>query len=219
MATYIPTARVETVPNSFNGNSTLGNTFTKGLPQTIYFDNYVQNYQSNPAANQPSAVYAPQYQSIGFNNTVGGILNNPVPQVTASTVSTVPMPTVNVAMNNPMASMRNGFNTALNNTAKKIGEIAGTTKANWNAQSFGEKFNTIGSTIGSIMNVINARKQLKLTRQALGHQMAMDNKNYDMARKQWNHVLEDKARYREAMAKDQGRSYETVGEMMAKYGA
>lgn len=108
---------------------------------------------------------------------------------------------------------------ALERTAENVGEVAGTTKANWKAQSFGEKFNTIGSTIGSIMNALNARKQLKLSRQALGHQMTMDNKNYEMARKQWNHVLEDKARYREAMAKDQGRSYETVGEMMAKYGA
>lgn len=108
---------------------------------------------------------------------------------------------------------------ALERAADNVGETVGTTKANFKAQSFGEKFNTVGSTISSIMNALNARKQLKLTRQALGHQMAMDNKNYDMARKQWNHVLEDKARYREAIAKDQGRSYETVGEVMAKYGA
>lgn len=108
---------------------------------------------------------------------------------------------------------------ALGRTAENVGKTATTTKKNWQAQSFGEKFNTIADSVGSIMNALNARKQLKLTRQALGHQMTMDNKNYDMARKQWNHVLEDKARYREAMAKDQGRSYETVGEVMAKYGA
>lgn len=107
----------------------------------------------------------------------------------------------------------------LNTVAKNVGEAAATTKANFKAQSFGEKFNTVGSTIGSIMNALNARKELKLTRQALAHQMAMDNKNYEMARKQWNHALEEKARYREAMAKDQGRSYETVSEVMAKYGA
>lgn len=107
----------------------------------------------------------------------------------------------------------------LNRAADNVGEAVGTTKANWKAQSFGEKFNTVGSTLSDIMNSINARKQLKLTRQALGHQMATDNKNYEMARKQWNQSLEDKARYREAMAIDQGRSYETVGEVMAKYGA
>ena len=107
----------------------------------------------------------------------------------------------------------------LNRAANSVGEGVGTTKANWKAQSFGEKFNTVGSTLSNIMNSINARKQLKLARQSLGHQMAMDNKNYEMARKQWNESLEDKARYREAMAIDQGRSYETVGEVMAKYGA
>lgn len=107
----------------------------------------------------------------------------------------------------------------LNRAAGNVGEAVGTTKANFKAQSFGEKFNTVGSTISDIMNAINTRKQLKLTRQALGHQTAMDNKNYDMARKQWNESLEDKARYREAMARDQGRSYGTVGEVMAKYGA
>ena len=100
-----------------------------------------------------------------------------------------------------------------------VKNVVSTAGANFKAQSFGEKFNTVGSTIGSIMNAINARKELKLSRQALGHQMAMDNKNYEMARKQWNNKLEDKARYREIMAKDQRRSYQTVGEMMAKYGA
>ena len=95
----------------------------------------------------------------------------------------------------------------------------GTTKANFKAQSFGDKFSTIGNTVAGIMGAINARKELKLSRQALGHQMAIDNKNYEMARKQWNQHLDDKARYREAVAKDQGRSYQTVSEMMAKYGA
>lgn len=108
---------------------------------------------------------------------------------------------------------------ALERAADNVGKTVGTTKANFKAQSFSEKFNTVGSTIGSIMDALNARKQLKLYRQALDHQMAINNKNYDMARKQWNHLLEDKTRYREAMAKDQGRSYETVGEVMAKYGA
>lgn len=107
----------------------------------------------------------------------------------------------------------------LTRAADTVGEVAGTTKANFKAQSFGEKFNTVGSTIASIMDALNARKQLKLSSQALAHQMTMDNKNYEMSRKKWNQTLEDKARYREAMAKNQGRSYETVGEVMAKYGA
>ena len=108
---------------------------------------------------------------------------------------------------------------ALERTAENVGEAVGTTKANLKAQSFSEKFNTVGSTLSSIMDGINARKQLKLTGQALGHQIATDNKNYEMSRKKWNEALEDKARYREAMAIDQGRSYETVREVMAKYGA
>lgn len=115
--------------------------------------------------------------------------------------------------------MKGGLAFVLDKTAQNTAKALTTGRANYNTLSAGEKLSMWGDTVGNIMNALNSRKQLKLSHRALGHQMAVDNKNYDMARKQWNHKLEDKARYREAVAKDQGRSYMTVGDMMAKYGA
>lgn len=185
--------------------------------------------------------YAPP--DVNYGMTVGNSINPQTPAVygssqavitpevittTSPTIAPTAHPTTVAEQLGMLKGMRQAYirggvkgagQFALQRTAENVGEAAETTKANFKAQSFGEKFNTVGSTIGSIMNALNTRKQLKLSRQALGHQTAMDNKNYEMARKQWNESLEDKARYREAMARDQGRSYETVGEVMAKYGA
>lgn len=89
----------------------------------------------------------------------------------------------------------------------------------WGAMSFGEKANLVMNSVNSYLNWQNNKKALQAYNRGLDHSISMDNKNYDMARKQWNSTLEDRARYKVAMAKDQGRESMTVGEYMAKYGA
>lgn len=92
-------------------------------------------------------------------------------------------------------------------------------QGSWGALSFNEKANTVLGTVNSYMHWRNAKKQLDAYNRGLNHSIAMDNKNYEMARKQWNSALEERARYKEAMARDQGRDVTTVNEYMAKYGA
>lgn len=112
--------------------------------------------------------------------------------------------------------VKNTFGLGKQKLNQSIGEPV---KGSWGALSFNEKANTVLGTVNSYMNWRNAKKQLDAYNRGLNHSIAMDNKNYEMARKQWNSTLEERARYKEAMARDQGRESMTVGEYVAKYGA
>lgn len=92
------------------------------------------------------------------------------------------------------------------------------------AMTTGQKAGMFLEGVGSVMNALNARKQVKLAKQQLNHVINNDNRNYEMARRSYNSNLEERQRYREAYWRannggDTASKPLSVNDYMNKYGA
>lgn len=94
----------------------------------------------------------------------------------------------------------------------------------WGQISTAEKFNTGLQAVGSLLDAINARKMLNLSKQQLEHSRQNQERNYQMQAKAWNNTLEERQRYRNAywQANNKGTGIarpESIGEYLNRYGA
>lgn len=103
---------------------------------------------------------------------------------------------------------------------KGVGHI----KAGFKNMPFMEKVKMGFDGVNSLLNAINASKQLGIYNRQLDHTIKHDNKNYEMSRKSYNSQLEDRQRYREAYWRANGNGDMStkplsVNEYLNKYGA
>lgn len=124
-----------------------------------------------------------------------------------------------------------GYDNAMqkaNSVGETLGKTAGQVGTGFKALSTFDKISTGLNAVGSILDGLNTRKQLNLIKQQLHHNIANDNRNYEMAKRSYNSQLEDRQRYREAYWRANHANNPnsgivekplTVNEYLTKYGA
>lgn len=104
----------------------------------------------------------------------------------------------------------------------KGGNIA---KAAWNGLTAREKVATVGGIIQGGWGMYNDYKNAKMLQQQINHNIAMDNKNYEMQVRDYNRQLENQINYKNAFYQQNKGSLngfeppKSVSEMLQTYGA
>lgn len=98
-------------------------------------------------------------------------------------------------------------------------------KSAWNGLTAREKVATVGGIIQGGWGMYNDHKNMKMLQQQINHNIAMDNKNYEMQVRDYNRQLENQINYKNAFYQQNKGSLngfeppKSVSEMLQTYGA
>lgn len=178
-------------------------------------------------------------------NTLGSILKGrnlvydptPMPTMTLPADTVVSQPKFRVDTSNQRYANYNDLGLPSpqqqwKNAASSVGSLIQSSLSNntrgfrnsWDKTATADKVSIGLQAVGSLLDAINARKMLNLSKQQLEHSRQNQERNYQMQAKAWNNTLEERQRYRNAYweANNKGTGIarpESIGEYLNRYGA